>query len=721
MYKKSVLLLGMFCTAQVYSGLVTVDNFQIDDTQNALKVSGDGNHVIGSHYIPGSFQRSYYYNVIDGTKEDIKSLRGDNSGVVDVKAISYDGKVITGRATNDFGLITAFRYDTITGEIINLGSLEGSRGTSDVLGISADGTTIIGDSSVTSGSRRAFKHVSGDQSLTDLGTLHDLNRGDSYALDVSDNGASIVGYATNSDWVLEAYRYDADTGLMVGLGKLGSSIDNSLSPMISTANAVSGDGRVVVGRALTDNNNFQAFLHVKGDLKMTSIGTLNTDNSGNSEAIDVSGTGDVITGNSDINVGFRSNNQAFRYEINGSKLIGLGTLKSDNSGDSSATAISKNGMVIVGFSDTDSGITQAFRHDKNDKKMTALGSLRSDNTGPSYASSVSDDGAIVVGKAINNDGEERGVIWKTTKAIDVENTYISMFNNTGRQILNIYENYLWNFADSHCYLKSNQNYCISLYTNYNTQNSNELYATGLRGALKVGESGWSLGGAFNFNLFDNLVDGFNAKGYHLPGISSYIRYNQNTDETGYIAELKGAYLKQNLVITRAQLSGTEQGVGEAKLQGYIADIGMGFGLIANNQTLVTPKLNLKYTNVARDAYIENNNIDLPAKYSEIVGGGTDLIFSVNMKHQLTSALEFDGTLGTGYQISSNKKRAVVSMDFLGKYEEKYNDDNKIKPFAKLGVSYNLKNNTYMGINVLWNKTSTHKDFSHIGFNVSSKW
>nr|WP_282553136.1 hypothetical protein [Providencia stuartii] len=44
-----------------------------------------------------------------------------------------------------------------------------------------------------------------------------------------------------------------------------------------------------------------------------------------------------------------------------SGLVSLGTLKSDNSGSISTNGISKNGSVIIGYSETDDGQGNAFR------------------------------------------------------------------------------------------------------------------------------------------------------------------------------------------------------------------------------------------------------------------------------------------------------------------------------------------------------------------------
>jgi probable extracellular repeat, HAF family len=76
------------------------------------------------------------------------------------------------------------------------------------------------------------------QSLTWLGVLP--NGYDSYASDVSADGAVVVGLAFNADWQWRAVRWTASVG-MQDLGTLGG--------YGSEAYGVSADGAVVVGRA----------------------------------------------------------------------------------------------------------------------------------------------------------------------------------------------------------------------------------------------------------------------------------------------------------------------------------------------------------------------------------------------------------------------------------------------------------------------------------------
>ncbi len=73
--------------------------------------------------------------------------------------------------------------------------------------------------------------------------------------------------------------------------------------------------------------------------------------------------------------------------------------------------MNSDGSVIVGQATTDSGAEQAFRWHET-TGMEGLGTLKSDNTGESVARALSDDGSIVVGYSDTDSGETHAFIFK---------------------------------------------------------------------------------------------------------------------------------------------------------------------------------------------------------------------------------------------------------------------------------------------------------------------
>ena len=107
-----------------------------------------------------------------------------------------------------------------------------------------------------------------------------------------------------------------------------------------------------------------------------------------SEALYVSANGNTVLGQITEDGG---EYRLFRW-TKSAGIVGLGTLKSDNSGSVTTNGMSKDGAVIIGYSDTDDNQGNAFRW----TEKTGMVSLNT--AGHSYAQSVSDDGNIIAGQ-----------------------------------------------------------------------------------------------------------------------------------------------------------------------------------------------------------------------------------------------------------------------------------------------------------------------------------
>lgn len=111
---------------------------------------------------------------------------------------------------------------------------------------------------------------------------------------------------------------------------------------------VSTDGTIVVGESANHAGEIRAFRRTSSG--MEDLGTLRSDNGGNSSAFGVSGNGDIVVGRAEDDHG---DMRAFRWTELG--MEDLGTLRSDNTGQSVATGISSNGSVIIGDAQIDKG------------------------------------------------------------------------------------------------------------------------------------------------------------------------------------------------------------------------------------------------------------------------------------------------------------------------------------------------------------------------------
>ena len=138
---------------------------------------------------------------------------------------------------------------------------------------------------------------------------------------------------------------------------------------------------------------------------ITDLGTLKSDNSGWSGASAISGDGRTVVGGSDRHAVVWSGS-------NWGTKTDLGTLRSDNFGWSGAAAVSSDGSVVAGHAGNYDGDQRATVWSGNGwTTKTDLGTLRSDNSGDSSATAVSRDGSVVAGVAPNDDSPNRAIVW----------------------------------------------------------------------------------------------------------------------------------------------------------------------------------------------------------------------------------------------------------------------------------------------------------------------
>ena len=191
--------------------------------------------------------------------------------------------------------------------------------------------------------------------------------------------------------------------------------DNSGS---SGAYAISGDGSVVVGSSFIIPDSLFGLPNPRATIwsgsgwgTKTDLGTLKTDNSEYSAATAVSGDGLVVGGSA------RNDNGEVRGIIwsgsNWTTKTALGTLKADNSGGASVNALSRDGSVAVGYAENDRSYLQRpiVWSGSNWATKTQLGVLNDSYTLAGTADAVSDDGSIVVGSVSVDSSNFHAIVW----------------------------------------------------------------------------------------------------------------------------------------------------------------------------------------------------------------------------------------------------------------------------------------------------------------------
>lgn len=281
--------------------------------------------------------------------------------------VSANGQVVVG-FVDEVGDISGFSWSSQNGMV----ALEPLSTTSATVrwrprNANEDGSIIVGNARNDLNRPRFVRWVNG--TIEDLGTLVGFGASSSgNAMDVNNDGTIVVGWTTGVTqqravrWVEGGTVGVAANPEMADLGTLRA---NQLGNAIAWG--VNGDGTVVVGNAANDTTVARAFRWVEGGTvgivanpQMQELGTLRTDQTGLSTAWNINADGKIVVGEA---ANDSSDTRAFRWVEGGTagvaenpEMEDLGTLRTDQSGGAVARGVSADGSIVVGDADTDSGV-----------------------------------------------------------------------------------------------------------------------------------------------------------------------------------------------------------------------------------------------------------------------------------------------------------------------------------------------------------------------------
>ena len=294
---------------------------------------------------------------------DLGTLKSDNSGSSYASAISGDGSVVVGGSLmipDSFGLTEP--HATIWsgsgwGTKTDLGTLKtDNSGHSSATALSGDGLVVGGWASNDNGEQRGIIWSGSNWTTkTALGTLKADKSGGAFVNALSRDGSVAVGSAENDRSYMERpiVWSGSNWGTITHLGVL-----NDSYTLAGRASAVSDDGSIVVGSVSVDSSNSHAIVWSGSNwATKTDLGTLKSDNSGSSSANAANSDGSVVGGGAANDNGER--HATIWSGSNWSTKTDLGTLKTDNSGSSVVYAISADGNFAVGEADNDNGDSRA--------------------------------------------------------------------------------------------------------------------------------------------------------------------------------------------------------------------------------------------------------------------------------------------------------------------------------------------------------------------------
>jgi|GEM_PF-5874858 len=301
-------------------------------------MSRDGSTVIIRAAVDLPNGGIYRYRDGTATRIDVPDAPG-GLYIEGVTALDRDGSTLVGFSFVD-GNQHAMRWTEEGAQ--DLGTLGGRE--SSALGVSGDGSVVVGVSDVDDTNREAFRWSNG--TMESLGSLPGQTPGSANL--ISDNGNVIAGFAFDSGGTRRVFVWQ--DGVISDIGDLGG------GPVYATA--MSSDGSTIIGQTNPHNpdvaDTSQAYYWRDG--VMREVGYLPTDNplGAFTVAEAVSGDGSVIVGSARGETG--NSSMAFRWTEE-SGIVALGTLGGESS---KATDVSEDGTTIVGVADNAQGQSRAF-------------------------------------------------------------------------------------------------------------------------------------------------------------------------------------------------------------------------------------------------------------------------------------------------------------------------------------------------------------------------
>ena len=631
--------------------------------------------------------------VYAATINDLGNLTGaDFSYATD---ISSDGSIIIGD-----GGFTGYRYHafrwTESGGMVDLGFMSGTHSCS-AFGISSDGSTVVGYCNQTGNSTpNAFTWSQNNLSVGQFVALDPLTTGEGAgAFAASETGSIVVGYSTeivSGIYIRRAVLWDQ--------GTIRNLVNLSDREAISSSSAygVSADGTVVVGSMLVDpnleiNHAFR-WTAADGMVDIMTNADANVLAFGSSEATDVSANGNVVVGMLGYYAG------AFRWTAT-TGMVDLGYL--DSSNDTVANGVSADGSIVVGYSGVDGGSYHAFSWTL-EGGMIDLGTLTGGTM--SYANAITDDGTLIVGFSDNADGDGHAVVWTAGAAIDINNTSAAIAQTaTNTQAFFDQRSAALSAGMARdCDSFGANGLCVSL---GGRATSVQDGFTDTVGVLNVGYrvSDTLRVGAFIDDGSTSASSNSFSVGSSKPAFGAFAAYSEGSDGKGLQSRFSAAWHSDTVDITRAVLSDTEAGRGQANVDASMVSAEVGYGMVISPTMMATPFAGWHYGSVTRDAYSEgaSDTVALPISYAAFSQKQSSAVLGTRLDAVISDDLTLLFQVGGEVELSSSRTSFAGNSGIPGLTGFGLNDDgagDEVRVFGSAGARYDLDKNQRLIATVL---------------------
>lgn len=183
-------------------------------------------------------------------------------------------------------------------------------------------------------------------------------------------------------------------------------------------------------------------------------------------------------------------------------------------------------------------------------------------------------------------------------------------------------------------------------------------------------------------------------------------WNHQRDGMGLGASVTTAFSNSNLTTTRNNsLANTEAGSGNTEMSGQAVQAQATYALQATTRVRVIPYLGLRYYRVATGGYTEgsNANVSSPLTYSamaqEVFAAVGGLGGSVFLAEKLTGTAAIGMQQNLNYQMGNYQGTSAING--LEAFSVNMSSNINTMATATTGVSYAIKKNEKLGLNILW--------------------
>ena len=416
---------------------------------------------------------------------------------------------------------------------------------------------------------------------------------------------------------------------------------------------------------------------------ITDLGTLRSDNSWNSHAVAVSSDGSLVFGDA------HNDNGEKRVTVwSGSgwaTKTDLGTLKSDNSGESKAFAASSDGSMVAGRADNDNGDYRATVWSGSGwATKTDLGTLKTDNSGVSSVEGISADGKFALGWAINDNGDRHAAVWNlrsfNIRAADTANTRASL------SLLS---------ADTAAMLAQRSRAAENLLGGCRADGGKFCYSAGYRRDIGHGASSRGADFAFGYGFTDNFDAAVSLavparaeeNGSHRlksgVGIGLSARLHNGA---GWYAVPAAAFETDKTRIRRPHLNGTESPENTVRTKGRAYSLTAGRDYGTSGEKTLGWYAALRRTEAERPSYSEDAGLSFPFAYGAAKLKETSLAAGIKGRLPLTGKLAWYGNAEVAQRVGGGKARFTAEAPFFGKYETE-RETSRTRPSVQTGVDY----------------------------------